>query len=283
MGAKLRRTTFNARAKRLTDALERRADPDTKAWWERYLRGVIGFHGVRMATIRRELNTWLEKERAVAPMTPSDERQLATTLLMQPLAEDKLAGILFYQEVLLPDGRIVWRRDLPQMATLFDAGSIADWSTCDWFCVKVLGPLVMREGLPCATAIAAWSEAENLWRRRAAVVSFVNLAKHGDANFTGFADLVLDACGQLVKSSERFAQTGAAWVLRELSLVESDRVAAFIRANLRLLPREGVRSATAKMTVRRQADLLEEHDVLVSTTTTRVAVGRGESRRIRGL
>ena len=66
MGAKPRRrpntisTTFDARAKRLTSVLERRADPDTKAWWERYLRGVIGFHGVRMATIRRELRTWLE-------------------------------------------------------------------------------------------------------------------------------------------------------------------------------------------------------------------------------
>ncbi len=279
MGAKPRRrpntisTTFDARAKRLTSVLERRADPDTKAWWERYLRGVIGFHGVRMATIRRELRTWLEKERAVTPMTASDEKQLAMTLLMQPLAEDKLAGILFYQEVLVPNGSVVWRRDLPRMAALFDDGSIADWSTCDWFCVKVLGPLVVREGQPCATAIAAWSRADNLWRRRAAVVSFVNLAKHGDANFTRFTDLVLGACTELVKSSERFAQTGAAWVLRELSRAEPNRVSAFLRANLGSLSREGVRSATAKMTVRRQADLLEEHEVLMSKTTTRVPVG----------
>ncbi len=274
MGAKPRRpsrasTTLAGRVQRLSSALAKRADPETKAWWERYLRGVIGFHGVRMATIRRELHRWIQSERARAPLTTPDERLLATMLMQQPLAEDKLAGILFIQEVLLPDGRIIWRRDLASMATLFDDGSIADWNTCDWFCVKVLGLMVVRDGEPCARSIAAWSRADNLWRRRASVVAFVNLAKHGEDHFPGFTDLLLESCQVLITSSERFAQTGAAWVIRELSLADPDRVATFLRSNLTSLSRESVRSATAKMSVHLKTELREEHEVTTSVNRTR--------------
>src|SRR3712207_8372132 len=61
-------------------------------------------------------------------------------------SEDKLAGVLFLQEILLPAGALDWRSDLPRIARLFDEGYIRDWSTCDWFCVKVLGPLVEQQG-----------------------------------------------------------------------------------------------------------------------------------------
>ena len=51
---------------------------------------------------------------------------------------------------------------------LFEQGHIADWNTCDWFCVRVLGPLAEQQGEACARAIAAWKDAPTLWQRRAA-------------------------------------------------------------------------------------------------------------------
>ena len=68
----------------------------------------------------------------------------------------------------MPAGAVDWRRDLSRFARLFDEGHLYDWNAVDWFCVKVLGPLIEENGLACAEAIAAWRHAENLWRARAA-------------------------------------------------------------------------------------------------------------------
>lgn len=210
-------------------ALDARADPKTKAWWEKYLRGVIPFRGVPMAGIREVVLA----HRAGKP--------LALSLLRQRHAEDKIAGILMLQRLDLT------REDLDDIAALFGKGHVADWSTCDWLCVKVLGPLIARHGRPVAEAIAAWRHSDNLWQRRASGVAFVNLARRGDANFPGFVSLVLEVCAATVQSPERFAQTGTGWVLRELSVAEPERVRAFLRKHREKFSAEGLRYATEKL------------------------------------
>ncbi len=231
----------------LQSRLETRANPKTKAWWERYLKHAIPFRGVKMADIRAALHAWLKEEVIGGERSGDEQKELALSLLREEHAEDKLAGILFLQEVLLPENAINWRVDLPQFARLFQDGYIYDWNTCDWFCVKVLGPLVEREGEACARAIAEWRLADNLWQRRASDVAFVNLAKRGDANFAGFTDMVLEVCSATVKHEERFAQTGTGWVLRELSLCDPDAVIEFVQSHIDLFSSEGLRYATEKL------------------------------------
>jgi 3-methyladenine DNA glycosylase AlkD len=165
-------------------------------------------------------------------------------LLEEDYTEDKLAGVLFLQEILLPAGALDWRSDLPRFARLFDQEHIRDWSVCDWFCVKVLGPLVEQQGEACARAISEWREAHSVWQRRASVVAFANLAKNGDDNFPGFTEMVLDNCSHLLGSQERFVQTGVGWVLRELSRSDEGRVVRFVEANLDRFSRESLKNAT---------------------------------------
>jgi hypothetical protein len=62
-------------------------------------------------------------------------------LLLLTRIKDKLAGVLFLQEILLPEGALDWRSDLPRFVRIFDGGYIRYRNVCDWFCVKVLGPL----------------------------------------------------------------------------------------------------------------------------------------------
>ena len=233
--------------RRLQERLDAAANPKTKDWWERYLKRVIPFRGAKMADIRRALHDWLEAEAITARLTLGAQVDIALELLRQDHAEDKLAGTLMLQETLIPAGAVDWRRDLPRFAALFNEGYIYDWNTCDWFCVKALDALVRREGEPCARAIAEWRDADNLWQRRAAGVAFINLAKRGDANFEGFMDMMLDTCAATVRSDERFAQTGAGWALRELSLADRDRVVEFIERHAASFSAEGMRYATEKM------------------------------------
>jgi hypothetical protein len=74
-------------------------------------------------------------------------------------------------------------------------------------------------------------------------VGFVNLARRGEANFPGFTEMLLGACAPLVVSSERFAQTGAGWVLRELSLADQARIVGFVEERIGQFTREGLAAA----------------------------------------
>ena len=38
--------------------------------------------------------------------------------------------------------------DLKTLGKLFKEGCISDWNTTEWLCVRVLGPLIQREGEP---------------------------------------------------------------------------------------------------------------------------------------
>jgi 3-methyladenine DNA glycosylase AlkD len=228
---------------RLQSRLNARATAATREWWTKYLRGAASFRGVKMGDVRKAMHAWFKEERMGEHLSIGQQKDLALMLLEEDYTEDKLAGVLFLQEILLPVGALDWRSDLPRFARLFDQEYIRDWNICDWFCVKVLGPLVEQQGEACARAISEWREANSVWQRRASVVAFANLASKGDGNFPGFTEMVLDNCNHLLGSQERFAQTGVGWILRELSRSDQGRVIEFVEASLDRFSREGLKNA----------------------------------------
>jgi 3-methyladenine DNA glycosylase AlkD len=236
--------TLDGFIERLQLQLNVHATTATREWWTKYLKGGASFRGVKMADVRKAVHAWFREERLGEHLSVGQQKDLAMMLLKEDYSEDKLAGVLFLQEILLPQGALDWRSDLPRFARLFDEGYVRDWSTCDWFCVKVLGPLVEQQDEACARAISNWRDADSLWQRRASVVAFVNLAKHGEGNFVGFTEMILDNCTQLLGSQERFVQTGVGWVLRELSRSDQGSVVGFVEATLDRFSREALKNAT---------------------------------------
>lgn len=241
----------------LDTRLDALATEKSRAFWERYLKGVVPFRGVPMAAIRKAVHAWWHSEGPSALGVPA-QKELALRLFEGGFCEDKLAGTLVLQEILLAELTL---RDVDALGALFDRELIADWNTCDWFCVKVLGNLVARE-LPSRTVadeIASWCTARTLWQRRAANVAFVNLAKRGEANFQGFTTLMLDTCAVTLRSEERFAQTGVGWLLRELAAADGARVLAFTEAHLGEMSREAVRYVLERMPKSVQARVVSGH------------------------
>jgi 3-methyladenine DNA glycosylase AlkD len=244
---------------RLQLRLNARANAATREWWTKYLRGTASFRGVKLGDVRTAVNAWFEEERLGEHLSVGQQKDLAVMLLEESYTEDKLAGVLFLQEILLPAGALECHSEMPQFARLFDQGYIRDWNVCDWFCVKVLGPLVKHQGEACARAISEWREADSVWQRRASVVAFANLASEGDQTFPGFSEMVLDNCSHLLGSQERFAQTGVGWVLRELSRSDQNRVIGFVEANLERFSREALKNATKYLPPEVAERLLQAH------------------------
>ena len=108
----------------LQHSLDEKADPKTKTWWEAYMKGAILFRGVEMADIRAVLHDWLRIAGIRPGLTGEEQKELAFALFRETYSEDKLAGVLFFAEVLIPQGDVDWREDLPRFAALFQDGYI---------------------------------------------------------------------------------------------------------------------------------------------------------------
>jgi 3-methyladenine DNA glycosylase AlkD len=199
-----------------------------------------------MAGIRRAVRASLRQ--GFEEMDHAAKLSVALDWLAQPWSEDKLAGVLLIAEHLAP---ALDDADVTALAHPFQQGHIADWNVCDWMCVKAIHRFVTLADIALdrsrAEAVAAWCDAGSLWQRRAAVVSFVNVAARGEANFAGFSDLLLEACAANIQVADRFAHTGPGWALRELSAAEPARVRGFVDAHPELSP-EGRRMALARLT-----------------------------------
>jgi 3-methyladenine DNA glycosylase AlkD len=238
----------------LQQQLSAASDPQIKQWSESYMKHSLPFRGLKQPMVKSIVLAWV-KTTNFSDQSLAEQLDIAFALIKEPWSEDKLAGILLIQEVLIKNNLIDWAADLPKFATLFDDGHIAGWSTCDSFCIRVLNPLVKKHGKSCALAVMAWCDAQNLWRKRAAVVSFVNIAKKGEQNFADFSTNLLATCKTVVQSPERFAQTGTGWALRELAVADQQAVINFIYTHSTKFSSEGLRYAIEKFPPDLQAGL----------------------------
>ncbi len=235
------------RTQQLTDELAALLDAGardaTRTHWERYLKGAATFRGTPMAGIRRAVDRlWAEHDLAEEPV--DELLTLSHVWFAGPHSEDRLAGVLLVAEHLAP--RLEDRHDAA-LAVPFERGDVADWNVCDWYATKALHAYLVGGDLSVrAPRLAAWTRADPLWQRRGGLVAFVGLAADADDQYSGFVDLVLDACSANLVSDDRFAHTGPGWVLRELSRSEPERVVAFVDEHPELSS-EGRRMATARL------------------------------------
>ncbi|GMH35356.1 hypothetical protein BSKO_03224 [Bryopsis sp. KO-2023] len=209
---------------------------------------------------------------------------IAKDLMASGFAEDKLSCVLVYQTKLIPKNHVVWRDELPVFVSFFEKGWICNWSSCDALCMRVLANLVKHqkeesEKEACAQAIASWHHSDLVWQKRASVVSFVTLAKHGDRNFPKFKEMLLEACAGVVKSNERFAQTGVGWVVREIGKGDEKALLEFVKNNLSEFSREGLRYSLEKVSKKERAEIMDQHKSLKRSGDEQTSATRKKSRR----
>ncbi len=216
-------------------ASEAEASEKTKLWWEKYMKGVIPFRGVGIPKNRELLAAW-RRANGIDKWPLERQLELALAFLRKPVAEDKLAGILFLQNFLYD--RFSWEELLAKYEVIYQNKWIFDWNICDWFCVRVLGATIAKNGRECAAAIASWKDAEYLWQARSSVVAFVNLVSD-----TRYYPHILEACGVLIRREERFAKTSVGWVLRGISKHDEVLVEEFIKGNSRYFSKESLDNA----------------------------------------
>jgi 3-methyladenine DNA glycosylase AlkD len=103
---------------------------------------------------------------------------------------------------------------------------INSWGSVDGFARLISGPAWLHGQVPDAL-IFTWARSEDLWWRRAALVSTValNVRSHG-----GYGDVTrtLAVCRMLVDDHEDMVVKAMSWALRELVVHDPDAVWAFL-------------------------------------------------------
>ena len=218
----------------LQQLLQAAAKPDTKAWFERYLRYAITYRGVKTPQVKRLVAEWY-RQSGVDQLPVPDQLALAAELIRQPMAEDKLAGTILVQQYLL---RQLDASDILALSEdLFDAKAFYDWSTTDWYCMRVLKPIVTQEG--AAERIARWKTSPDRWQRRSAIVPFRAVVRD-----PAYDPLVAGVIKTLVTDEERFVQTGIGWVIADLSRVRPMVAQQLVEQHLHHLSAEVIRRHT---------------------------------------
>jgi 3-methyladenine DNA glycosylase AlkD len=192
----------------LTAAFERLADRG--AYYDgmqKVIPGVTSFYGVRVPALRA-------LAKGVQRAYKRDQnalREIALASWKQGSREHELLGLflLGYLKTLQPAER--WElgeRFLPQ---------VRHWEACDQLCAALLGEALSQDARFMDT-IEAWVHDDNLWIRRAALVSTVYLRR---SKFSPETSLALDQralamCNLLINDKEHYIRKAVDWTIREV-------------------------------------------------------------------
>ncbi|MEL6489521.1 MAG: DNA alkylation repair protein [Cyanobacteria bacterium J06621_3] len=214
----------------LTAQLSSVANEKTKQWFDNYLKGAIEYRGVKTPTVTKLVTSWRQKN-DLSQYSTEEQLTLCKTLIQSRFAEDKFAGTIYLQKFLRK--ALPWQQLVSFSVDLFESEYFFDWSTTDWFCMRVLDPTIIQHGLDAGEAIAQWRSAQNLWQKRASIVSFRHATRDSK-----YHSLIKQVIKELVVDERRFIQTGIGWVLADMSKPYPQEAETLFRKYLSQLSRE---------------------------------------------
>jgi 3-methyladenine DNA glycosylase AlkD len=95
---------------------------------------------------------------------------------------------------------------------------VQDWASCDSLCGDLIGPLI-RDHPHLVPRLVPWTRARHRWRRRAAVVSLIPLARTGAR-----LPEIFGMARRLLGDADVMVQKGVGWLLKEATRQRADRV-----------------------------------------------------------
>ncbi|HPM54703.1 MAG TPA: DNA alkylation repair protein [Methanoculleus sp.] len=209
------------------------ADPDRRKSSRRFFKEEIRCYGMKTATAVTVAKKYWKKVR-------SREKQEIFGLCEE-----------LYRSGMMEEAFVVsqWAQMLGER---FEPGDIAvfrhwidtyitNWAACDGLCNHAVGDLVVRYP-EHIEELKRWAQSDNRWMRRAAAVSLIVPAKHGE-----FLDEAIAIADLLLADTDDLVQKGYGWLLKEASRDHTDEVFSYVMRNKRVMPRTALRYAIELM------------------------------------
>ncbi len=197
--------------------LKKVADPERQASSKTMFPTSMEYLGVRTPEMRALLKEWWAETKS----WPSENLiSLAKELVDTRIFECNHVAF----ELLWMDKKALSQLSLADLEYL--GQNMDNWATTDTFSVNLSG-WAWRNNQICDANILNWLNSDNLWWRRAAIVSTVglNLKSRGG---TGDTKRTLMICEKVVDDREDMIVKALSWALRELSKHDQNAVEAFM-------------------------------------------------------
>jgi 3-methyladenine DNA glycosylase AlkD len=108
----------------------------------------------------------------------------------------------------------------PEHFEVFDGwvDTLTNWATTDTLCTGIIFVTIQRDS-SLAERLLEWTASENRWRRRAAAVSLVPIARRGE-----MLDDAFRIADRLMEDRDDMVQKGVGWLLKEASKKHPDEI-----------------------------------------------------------
>jgi 3-methyladenine DNA glycosylase AlkD len=127
-----------------------------------------------------------------------------------------------------------------------------NWAKCDSFCNHSVGNFVAKYP-ESIEEIVNWTESPNRWMKRAAAVSLIIPAKHGQ-----FLPEIIRIADRLLLDKDDMVQKGYGWMLKEASEQHLDEVYQYVLKHRKDMPRTALRYAIEKMPPEMKAEAMKK-------------------------
>lgn len=210
------------------------ADADFRDSQRRFSKEPIRSLGVRTADLRALAGRAASEYRSVElPM--DDVLEIATRLWAGRYLEERVLGVLIVARF----HRRLERRHWPRLDDL--VSTLCNWGETDALCVEVLAPLLEKEP-ELIGHLSGWTRAESRWRRRAAAVSLVPLARRGKE-----LEAVWGLADRLASDRDDMVEKALGWLLKEASRTQPTAVADYLVERSDRFSRTTLRYACEKL------------------------------------
>lgn len=157
-------------------------------------------------------------------------------LVSNKVHEYKMAGIILLE---LNKNKII-PSDLETIKRWFLNDYINDWAVIDTLCLAVISSLV-EQSKEAQDTVMEWRKHENIYIKRASIVSFIKHAKRKE-----LIDTLLRHASTFLGINHDLITKANGWLLREIGKSNPQKLEGFLTKNIKKIPRTTLRYAIEK-------------------------------------
>lgn len=109
---------------------------------------------------------------------------------------------------------------------------VSNWAHCDDLCTHLIAPAI-KKNPKLVKRLISWTTSKNRWKRRASIVPFVPLAKHGYYS----KEILRISKLLLADQKDDLVHKANGWTLREFGKFSQPKLLAFLKKNREQIPR----------------------------------------------
>jgi 3-methyladenine DNA glycosylase AlkD len=202
----------------LVELVRKNTSPKDAPHVKRYIRTDLECLGVRKPLLHSLAKEFYDERKKDGNL--DRVHKVAEELWSVPIYDVKTLAI----SILRRFGKMVDKSTLDVVEVWYD--DIDNWSHCDRLSVYVLGSMVLKAD-SVVPGIMKWTESDNLWKRRGALLSTML----GNRNGKGDPFWTFTMLNDLLEDKEYYVRKAFSWVLREMGKGYPDFVFEYLMYN----------------------------------------------------